>query len=169
MQSDENPFLSDANIPQSNGTTDLMIAVKNGDLNEVKKLLASGADPNVLDEWNSSALLQACYHIDTFRSMCDIIRELLDRGANQSVRDRYGRSPLSLVSSSGKSIIVSKMLDMGADPNVQDEDGETALMCASKYLYTEIINELLKRGADPEIKDNKGRTAKMFEESDIEN
>ena len=151
---------------QTNVQTDLVTAIRNGRFGEIKRLVESGVDLNVRDAYNSTALLYACHHVQVFKSreMADIVRMLLDRGADPLVRDSFGRTPLGELAYYGYTELVKRLLDMGADLNDQDDQGLTALMQASRGQNTEIINELLKRGADPEIKDNKGRTAKMLDE-----
>jgi ankyrin repeat protein len=73
-------------------TAELMLAVKNGDLNKVNTLLADRvADVNVADKTGTTALMLAAKQGNS-----DIVNALLDRGANIDAADYRGRTALQL-------------------------------------------------------------------------
>ena len=73
-------------------TAELMLAVKNGDLNKVNTLLADrGANVNATDGTGTTALILAAKHGNS-----DIVNALLDIGANIDAADYRGRTALAL-------------------------------------------------------------------------
>src|SRR4051794_31268196 len=67
----------------------LVNAAQHGDVGKVRDLLKLGADPNFKTNDGITALLwaaSACNH--------ELVRILLDGGANHNDRDRFGQTPL---------------------------------------------------------------------------
>ncbi|AVL94163.1 putative ankyrin repeat protein [Megavirus vitis] len=127
-------------------------------------------DPSALG-W--SALMYACY-ISTNKFIHDIIRILIDYGANVNFKDNmFNVTPLMLAcnvaSKSGNNEIIKLLLERGAQINVQDKNGNTALMHAcilsNEYNNLNIIKFIIENGADINIKNNSGETAKDIIES----
>lgn len=75
----------------------LHLAAERGDLEEVRKLLASGADIDELDETGYTPLMRAA-----LRDRERIAKFLLERGADPSRRDRRGRSAADLAPRGGR-------------------------------------------------------------------
>jgi ankyrin repeat protein len=78
----------------------------------------------------------------------DVIRILLEKGADINVRDKWGRTALMIAAKSGQSEIVRLLLDWEADLHARDERGYTAMMYAAWKGHSEIVRMLLDRGAD---------------------
>ena len=72
----------------------LVDAVRRGDVQEVARLLAAGADPNVKDPDGDAPL-----HITAEQSRADLVELLLRHGADPNAKKRKGRdvSPQSRV------------------------------------------------------------------------
>jgi ankyrin repeat protein len=90
----------------------------------------------------------------------DIIRLLLDKGANANTIDSSGSSPLCKAAQSHLSI-VKLLIDRGANVNHQDCHGRTPLWWAAYTGSGGIVSHLLKSGADPSITDKDGKTARI--------
>nr|QZX42789.1 ankyrin repeat domain containing protein [Mimivirus sp.] len=127
-------------------------------------------DPSTLG-W--SALMYACY-ISTHKFTNDIVRILIDYGANVNFKDSmFNVTPLMLAcnvaSKSGNNEIIKLLLERGAQINTQDKNGNTALMHAcilsNEYNNLNIIKFIIENGADTSIKNNSGETAKNIIES----
>ena len=79
--------------------TPLMLAAREGRLDEVKALLAGGAAVGEADERGWTALVYAI-HGDSLRAEMNLLkvaRALLDAGADRTARDETGRSALDHV------------------------------------------------------------------------
>ena len=57
-------------------------------------------------------------------------RLLLGAGADATLANRYGITPLFLACATGNEAMIRLLLDAGADPSSTDPTGETALMAA---------------------------------------
>jgi len=100
----------------------------------------------------------------------DIVRLLLKRGADASVKDYNGSTPLhdiANVSINNKTAyeIINLLMAAGADINASDNDGQTALHIACTRTDTDaniVVKLLLEAGADITALDNDGQTALHF-------
>jgi len=133
------------------------------DLRGVQEYLREGMDPNFKTslhrDYNCgrvTALIEASDKGNT-----DIIRFLLENGADPNTRNDLGNTALALASASCKSCDVAPeiLLKARADPNIQNNAGWTPLMVASSRGYVGGVETLLKYGADPRIMNNCRRTA----------
>jgi ankyrin repeat protein len=73
-----------------NGMTALMLAVREGQFLAAKKLLESGANPNLCDEDTQKTALMFAIENQSL----DLVRLLVNAGANLAVQDSYGNTPL---------------------------------------------------------------------------
>ena len=157
-----NKIRRESNIP-------LIVAAKKGDLDEVKKLLAEGADVNVKDIAENTPLLAAAENNNT-----ELLKILLDAGAEVNVRNTYlsymqsgemikfsdrGKSPLFLAVARGNVEAVKLLLDKGAEVNTVYGESHrrseiTALMQATLIKSAEIVKLLIEHGADVHYKDD---------------
>jgi glutaminase len=78
------------NEAEINGTMRLLYAASQGDLDELKAVLATGADPNVADYDGRTAL-----HLAASEGHLGAVRFLLGAGARPAVTDRWGGTPLT--------------------------------------------------------------------------
>lgn len=168
----------------------LVDAVRRRDIAFVKRLLASGADPNSGDASGCASLI-ACArdgHVELGRSLlehgadvnspdpsgltplliaakkgnAEIIQVLLDAGANVDARDKRGNSALMRAASRGYGAVVTMLLEAGASINATNEDGVSALMRAAALGYADTVRALLAAGADVDMKEPYGNTALSF-------
>jgi cytohesin len=116
-------------------------AVRRGDVQEVARLLAAGADPNVKDPDGDAPL-----HIAAEQCRADLAELLLKHGADPNARDNQGKTPLHIAVWGRCGAVVELLLRYGADPNAKDADGETPLHKADRV---ELVELLLRYGADP--------------------
>lgn len=132
----------------------LIQAIEAGKLDELKQLIADGADVNEIPQEDSP--LGAAVRMGTE----DAIDLLLAAGADAS---SGGLSvPLATAAFDGNLPIVKKLLAAGAEVNAQEEPGTTALMGAARNGSIEMVKVLLDGGADAKITDGEGRTALSF-------
>jgi len=93
----------------------------------------------------------------------DLVKSLLEAGANANVKTRYGVAPLTLACVNGSAAVVELLLARGADPGVANEEGATALMTCARTGRVDAIRPLLARGADVNAVERfRGQTALMW-------
>lgn len=183
---------ADVNIANKGGWTPLYLATDNrnlegGDyptpepdmdgLEYIKLLLDQGADPNArltestetrtvftnqwLDENGATAFLRASQSGDI-----DLMRMLLDYGADPQIFTELGVTPLSAAAGIGwvegitsewsteKTVEAVKLLiELGIDPNHQADTGRVALHGAAHKGATEVARILVEAGARMDIRD----------------
>lgn len=126
----------------ADGYTPLMIACENNDLQLVRSLLATGADPNLRCNWGWTALMEAC---DTGNA--ELVEELLRANANASAVDyTNGWTPLSRAAYRGSAEVVKLLLRYGAYIKYRDQDG-SALTMAVREGHQEVVKVLVDAGA----------------------
>jgi ankyrin repeat protein len=101
---------ADPNVKGPGGTTALIWAVP--DLAKVRALLDRGAAVNARTETERTALLVAASYPRT----SDLLRLLLERGADLHAQDRGGATALSLALRSADVEVVRFLVDRGLDP-----------------------------------------------------
>ncbi|MCD6013184.1 MAG: putative multiple ankyrin repeat single kh domain protein [Flavipsychrobacter sp.] len=131
-------------------------AISKRDTVAAVKLIKSGADVNAVDNYGTSALMNACRWADD-----TAVSFLLRHGATvDKPKSPKGRTPLMVACAyySGKSIC-NMLIDRGADVNVAAQDCSTPLMVAAQSAKLDVVELLLKKGANPNAKDASGKTA----------
>jgi ankyrin repeat protein len=123
--------------------SNVITAVKTGDLAGVRALVAKRADVNAAEPDGTTPLHWAV-HLDRL----EMIDLLIRAGANVSAVNRYGVPPLWAACTNGNAAIIERLLDAGADPNTALPEGETALMTAARSGRVDAVRLLLLRGAD---------------------
>ena len=121
----------------------LCCAAQAGDVALINALLDAGAELNVRDEQEQTALWYA-----TTR---EALEALVARGLNLEDRNTYEWTPLVTAIVEGSPDRVRLLLAVGADPHATHDKGFTAFMSAvsSSERSLEVIQALLDAGADP--------------------
>jgi uncharacterized protein len=142
------------------GLTRLMRASAKGDVDEIRRQLSSGADPNAQDSSGWTALMYA-----TQTDRPEAIKLLLDAGATPNTRSYLGQTAL-MAAAGAYSAATEKsrlLIAAGGDVNMQDLDGHTALMFAmygALFLQrAELISLMRAAGARTDLRDAKRFTA----------
>jgi ankyrin repeat protein len=78
----------------------------------------------------------------------EILKKLLDMGANINYMNIVELSPLLIASNYGHLDIVRELLERGADVNIITSHGRTPLMQASDRGHLEVVKALLQHDAD---------------------
>jgi len=113
----------------------LIAALSNNSLDEVKYLLAHGADPNLADHAGWAPLHFAAW----FGSSSVVLKELVDHGANVNARNDRGITPLYFASVSGHEAQVKLLLELGADRSIASKVGYTPLRAAQVKGYYAVV------------------------------
>jgi len=123
-------------------------------LERAVELILVGADVNAINNDYETALMLAVY-----KNYKDIVKLLLNKGANPNIQDKVGNTALMFAVNKGYKDIVKLLLNKGADPNLQTEYGNTALIWATKRTNKDIVKLLLNKNADINIQNKLGSTA----------
>ncbi len=136
-------------IVRGAGDSSVTKAVKAGDLQEVRKLIAAHADVNATSGDGSTPLLWAAHKSDV-----EMARALIAAGAKPDTANNYGVTPLLDASRAGDAAMMEVLLKAGADPKRAHTEGETPLMAASRAGSVPGVRLLLDRGADVNATDS---------------
>ncbi|KAK6506061.1 hypothetical protein TWF506_010985 [Arthrobotrys conoides] len=88
----------------------------------------------------------------------DVVKLLLERGADVESGDKFGWNPLLWAAKNGHEAIVEQILESGAQVDSKDIYGMTPLHWAAWEGHEAVASLLLERGADMEMKTAKGGT-----------
>ncbi|XP_021330653.1 myotrophin isoform X1 [Danio rerio] len=117
------------------GDKELMWALKNGDLDEVKNILVKAEDVNRTLEGGRKPL-----HYAADCGQAEMLEFLLSKGADVNAPDKHGITPLLSATYEGHVTCVKILLEKGADKNRKGPDGLSAFEAAE----SEAIKALLE-------------------------
>jgi ankyrin repeat protein len=163
---------------------DLAQAVANDRVEEVRRLLARGMDPDSVDargdtmlcvaarngsRASAQALLRAKAHPDrpnrfgdtplmlaALKGDLETVRALVAGGA---AVNRPGWTPLIYAATGGHDPIVDYLIDHGANLDARSPNGTTALMMAIHEHHARTAQLLIDRGADVTLRNQDGASA----------
>ena len=121
-------------------------------INDLKLLIAIGADINYISDTGSTPLTYAV-QLDNLGA----IRALLELHANPDIVDGNGGTPLMFAAYSNKVAVAEQLLDFNADPDVHSYLLDaTALITATSKGFDLFVRLLLLYNADPNKQTNDG-------------
>jgi ankyrin repeat protein len=124
------------------GVDDLILAVWGFDTAKAAALIDSGVDVNSPDSRGIYPLVLAC----SYKDNDEMIKLLLEKGADPNVRGPNGETPLGLAAKYSLTA-VKLLVESGADVNARSDRGFTALRHAREMDQEEIEKFLLLSGA----------------------
>src|SRR5947207_8948721 len=126
------------------GTTAIMWAASNGDLELVRALIKAGANVKLENQFGTSALTEAA-----IIGSAPVVDALLTAGADPNTRNPEGETPLMAVARSGSVEAARRLLEAGAEINAKEDwGGQSALMWAAAQSQAEMVKLLAAQGAD---------------------
>ena len=128
-------------------------AAEKGDLERVILLMEQGAYKNQTGGLQSASAL--C--IAAEKNHLNVVRYLVEQGADMEMEDRYGMTPLINASFYGHIEVVRYLLEQGGDRDKATEFGMTSLHSAVEQGQLETAKLLMVYGADLNIQDYYGR------------
>ena len=133
--------------------TDLYDAAIDGDLERVMLLVEKGVNKNQAGgDWEETALSAAAG-----RGHLDILRYLVEQGADMEKTDRFGYSPLMDASSGGHLEVARYLLEQGANRDKANNGGYTSLHWAARNGHLETAKLLMVYGADLNTRNNRNQ------------
>jgi ankyrin repeat protein len=136
----------------------LIEAVRNGELETTRLLLARGNDVNTSQGDGATALHWAAHRDDLVSAGL-----LIESGADVNAANQLGATPLWLAAINGANKLAALLLEAGANPDVELRMGETPLMAASRTGNLPTVEMLLEHGAEVDRAEReRGQTALMW-------
>lgn len=120
----------------------LILATKRGNIKEVERILAAGADVNFRGTWGMTPLIWAAS-----KGHVKIVELLVSGGADVNMRANNQSTALMWASFSGHRDVVRHLLGGGADVDAKSNSGATALMAATERGHHETVRLLRDHGA----------------------
>jgi ankyrin repeat protein len=184
-------LLGAATLAMATPRDDMRKAVEFDDANTVKKLLAKGTDPNLVDDAGNPMLVVALREKSTkaaavligakdidfdkanpagetplmmaaLQGEMDMVK-LMVEGQEAEV-NKHGWAPLHYAATNGHNDIVKYLLDHSAYVDAESPNGTTPLMMAARAGHIDTVKILLDEGADIRIKNQQGMTVIDFAE-----
>lgn len=143
-------FKADVNLAGTDGFSPLHSAVHNNDERFIVRLLALGANPNIMTRLGQTPLMEWPYGTAA--------QKLIEAGADVNLANRDGDTAL-MNASGGIPETVRALLAAKADVNVSNSSGDTALIAAAACGQSDIVRQLLSAGADLAHRNKCGITA----------
>ena len=132
----------------------LHVAARDGNLDEVNRLIANGADVHAkAGEFGHTPLHYATAGYTPYAT--EVVNALLAAGADVNAKNDKGRTPLYFASFLGSESTVEALLIAGANVHDKDNGGEMPLHWAGS---ANNASRLIIAGADVDAKDNNGKT-----------
>lgn len=143
-------------------TTELLSAVKAGEIGRAKQMLAAGADVNFCDSDGATLLMLAAHAGDL-----SMVLMLLEAGADVNAADERGWTALAKSTYNpefkrGFAEVAQTLIDAGANIEAKITYAVRPLMLAAGYGETEVVETLLEAGADVTARNEGGYTALMM-------
>jgi len=154
------------NLANDNGDTPLYIATKNGyDL--VAGILVSKSEDPIGDTNWKTRIGTPLIHIAAEHGNPEIIRLLVNNGADIETPDFMENTALSVAATTGKSPNIQALVQSNANINHQNVQGDTPLMLASTNFQDNAVTLLLSSGADATVRNYMGYAAADFYSTNV--
>jgi N-acyl-D-amino-acid deacylase len=126
------------------GASELLVAIRNGDHNNVQKLLRGGADVNTKDSDGTTALMHSVIESDL-----RMMKLLIDNGADINAKNTSASTALMYASTNLAKTRL--LLDAGAEVKVRNKRGATPMSAAATtFGSTPVLKLLAAKGAEAE-------------------
>lgn len=139
---------ADVNRAQNEGSTPLLWAVYQVDLDLVRALLRREADPNLANNFGATPLAEAVRVANP-----ELVDLLLDAGADPDQANEDGQTPLMLAAWTGNVDVAQLLIDAGASVNGEEDwTGQSALMWAAARKHAAMTRLLIDHGAEVSVR-----------------
>ena len=141
---------------------DSIFAIESAD--DLKKLLAEGADVNLRNEDGQTVLWDIDLDFvdnktNDYTKAIEIAKILIDAGLDLNAKDKDGETAMfNMTLDAAAEPYIKLLLEHGADAGVVAKDGTTVLFSAVEECAPNIIKMLIDAGADVNAKNKNGKT-----------
>ena len=145
---------------------ELYKAIHNSEVDKVKVLLDSGADPNA-EIFTGVPILMVAVR----ENQKPIVETLVNAGADVNVTIKKGMTLLMISIKDGHSDIAKYLIEKGANVDVQSDNGSTALSLAKSKEFDTIVRLIKRAGEKSEREEKDQITGNIFdvvEQGDVE-
>ena len=126
------------------GSPDLLVAIRNGDHAQVRKLIGASADVNTVDKDGTTALMHSVIESDV-----KMMKLLIDKGANVNMKNSQDSTALMYAATNLAKARV--LLDAGAEVKVRGKRGATPMSVAlTTFGSTPVLKLFVSKGAELE-------------------
>ncbi len=134
----------DVNATGADGSTAIMYAAANADLELVRTLIKAGANVKLQNQLGTSAITEAA-----IIGSAPILDALLKAGADPNFKNPTGETPLMAAARSGKVDAARTLLAAGADINAKETwGGQSAIMWAAAQSQADMVKFLASKDAN---------------------
>ncbi len=127
----------------------LISASRRGLVDDVRNLLADGADVEMEDDDGMTPLMHAAYN-----GHVEVLKLLLEADADYEIPYMNGLTPLTAAVMGGHYDIVDELASAGVNLDLCDENGNTALELACEFYDVEMVKMLIGYGANMDYLDD---------------
>lgn len=134
---------ADVNQKGADGSTAIMYAASNDDLDLVKALIKAGANVKLENQFGSSAITEAA-----IIGSAPVLGALIKAGADPNFKNPNGETPIMAAARSGKVDAAKVLIEAGADVNAKETwGGQSAIMWAAALGQADMIKYLASKDA----------------------
>ena len=147
---------AEVNIRDKVGQTPLLAQIREPSedaIRVIESFLNAGANVNNSDNFGSTPLHKFCGSISDDEEEADIVKLLVNSGANINCQTIDGESPIFFATQAER---VRALLDLGAEVNIRDKVGQTPLLAQIREPSEDavrVIELLLANGSNINVKD----------------
>jgi ankyrin repeat protein len=131
----------DINYQRTDGQTALMHAVYKKNYKIATYLCENGADKDLKDEIDNTALMHAIY------SCPEIAMYLIINGANINIKNKLGEYPVHFAAMNGNHLIMKMLYDRGVELNIYNINKHSPIMMACSNQHYKCVRYLIQNGA----------------------
>ncbi|CAK0785855.1 hypothetical protein CVIRNUC_009067 [Coccomyxa viridis] len=132
----------------------LHAAAREGNLDELQRLIGTIKDLNARDKHHRTALVMA-----SWAGQVECVKALLEAGANTKIFAMDDMNAMHFAAQKGHAEVVRLLLNAGLSVNSKTRKGTNALQFAAKHGHLNVVELLVKRHANVKAQDKKGQSA----------